>query len=49
MKESCESRVANLLASLDNLPAFEVDKKFAVLIECLQIEKEEIDELEGVN
>ena len=36
MNESCESRVANVLASIDNLPAEAVDCKLELLQKAIE-------------
>ncbi len=43
--EACESRVANLLAGMDNLPEDDYDGKIAVLMECVVEQQQEIEEL----
>ena len=43
--EQCESKVANLLASMDNLPDRDVDGKLRVLIQILEEQQREIEEL----
>jgi hypothetical protein len=43
--EKCESKVANLLASLDNLPSSDVNARFRVLEAVLAIQEKEIQEL----
>jgi len=45
MNESCESKVANLLARLDGLPKADVEGKFRVLIAALEEQEKEISEL----
>ena len=45
MIEQCESKVANLLASMDNLPDRDVDGKLRVLIQILEEQQREIEEL----
>ena len=45
MNEQCESQVANVLASMDNLPAEEVDCKLILLQKAIMILEEEIEEL----
>ena len=45
MNEPCESRVANILACMDNLPAEEVDVKLYQLQKAIMILEEEIEEL----
>ena len=45
MNEPCESRVANILACMDNLPAEEVDCKLFLLQKAIMILDEEIAEL----
>jgi hypothetical protein len=40
--ESCESKVANLLASLDNLPKSAVNQRLEVLIQCIAVQDKEM-------
>ena len=49
MNEPCESRVANILASMDNLPAEEVDLKLIQLQKAIMILDEEIEELKRLH
>jgi hypothetical protein len=42
MVESCESKIANLLSSFDNLPDRDVHGKLALLAKCVEIQVEEI-------
>ena len=41
MVEECESKVANLLASLDNLPSGDVDGKIEVLVEIVELQQKQ--------
>ena len=41
-----EGEVANLLASLDNLPKHDVDAKIAILTKILELQQKQIEELE---
>lgn len=43
--EKCESKVANLLASLDNLPENYWTEKLDVLVDCIAELQREIEEL----
>jgi len=45
--EECESKVANLLASLDNLPSGDVDGKIEVLVEIVELQQKQIEDLQG--
>jgi len=45
MNEPCESKIANVLACMDNLPAEEVDLKLIQLQKAIMILEEEIMEL----
>jgi len=47
MVEECESKVANLLASLDNLPSGDVNGKIAVLVEIVELQQKQIEDLQG--
>jgi recombinational DNA repair protein RecR len=46
LSEGCESEVANLLASLDNLPKLDVDAKIAILTKILQLQQKQIENLQ---
>jgi hypothetical protein len=43
--ESCESQVANLLASLDNLPENDLNGKINVLCEIIAVQDKEVANL----
>jgi hypothetical protein len=43
VEEECESKIANLLASMTNLP---VDAKIAVLLEIIELQQKQIQDLE---
>jgi hypothetical protein len=43
MVEDCETKVANLLASMSNLP---VDAKIGVLLEIIELQQKQIQDLE---
>jgi len=45
--EECESKVANLLASMDNLPSGDVNGKIEVLVEIVELQQKEIEDLQG--
>jgi len=52
--EECESKVANLLASLDNLPSGDVNGKIEVLVEIVELQQKQhslqqkqIEDLQG--
>jgi len=47
MVEECESKVANLLASLDNLPSGDVNGKIEVLVEIVELQQKQIEDLQG--
>jgi len=47
MVEECEGKVANLLASLDNLPSGDVDGKIEVLVEIVKLQQKQIEDLQG--
>ena len=47
MVEECESKVANLLAILDNLPSGDVNGKIAVLQEIVELQQKQIEDLQG--
>jgi len=46
MVEECESQIANLLASMVNLPEADVDGKFAVLQKILELLQGQIEDLQ---
>jgi len=46
VSESCESKVANLLASISNLPQSDFDGKIAVLLEIVELQQKQILDLE---
>ncbi len=46
MVESCETKISNLLASMDNLPEGDADKKFAVLVRCIELQAREIERVQ---
>ena len=46
MVEECEGKVANLLASLDNLPSSDVNGKIEVLVEIVELQQKEIEDLQ---
>ena len=46
MSESCESKVANLLASMSNLPKGDFDGKIMVLQEIIELQQKQIRDLE---
>ena len=46
MVEGCESKVANLLASMSNLPKSDFDAKIAVLLEIIELQQKQIQDLE---
>jgi len=46
MVEECESKVASLLASMDNLPKNDYDAKIAVLCEIIELQQKQIQDLE---
>jgi hypothetical protein len=43
VEEECESKVANLLASMSNLP---IDAKIMVLLEIIELQQKQIQDLE---
>jgi len=45
--EECEGKVANLLASLDNLPSGDVNGKIEVLVEIVELQQKQIEDLQG--
>ena len=47
MVEECESKVANLLASLNNLPSGDVDGKIEVLLQIVELQQKQIEDLQG--
>jgi flagellar biosynthesis chaperone FliJ len=44
--EECEGEVANLLASLDNLPKHDVNAKIAILTKILELQRKQIEDLQ---
>jgi len=46
MIEKCESKVANLLASMDNLPENYWIEKLDVLVDCIAELQKEIEQLQ---
>jgi len=44
--EECEGKVANLLASLDNLPSGDMNGKIEVLVEIVELQQKEIEDLQ---
>ena len=46
MVEECEGKVANLLASLDNLPSSDVNGKIEVLVEIVELQQKQIEDLQ---
>ena len=46
MVEECEGKVANLLASLDNLPSGDVNGKIEVLVEIVELQQKQIEDLQ---
>jgi hypothetical protein len=46
LSESCEGEVANLLASLDNLPKHDVDAKISILTKILELQQKQIEDLQ---
>jgi len=46
MVEECESKVANLLAILDNLPSGDVNGKIEVLVEIVELQQKQIEDLQ---
>jgi len=46
MVEECESKVANLLVSMSNLPKGDFDGKIAVLLEIIGLQEKQIQDLE---
>ena len=46
MVEECESKVANLLVSMSNLPKGDFDGKIAVLCEIIELQQKQILDLE---
>jgi len=44
--EECEGKVANLLASLDNLPSSDVNGKIEVLVEIVELQQKQIEDLQ---
>ena len=46
VEEECETKVANLLASMSNLPQSDFDGKIAVLCEIIALQQKQIQDLE---
>ena len=46
MVEECETKVANLLASISNLPEGDFDGKIMVLQEIIELQQKQIEDLE---
>ena len=46
MVEECESKVANLLVSMSNLPKGDFDGKIAVLLEIIGLQEKQIQDLD---
>jgi hypothetical protein len=46
MVEECEGKVANLLASMDNLPSGDVNGKIEVLVEIVELQQKQIEDLQ---
>ena len=46
MVEECESKVANLLVSMSNLPKGDFDGKIAVLLEIIGLQEKQIQDLQ---
>jgi len=46
MVEECETKVANLLASMSNLPKGDFDGKIMVLLEIIELQQKQIQDLE---
>jgi len=44
--EECESKVANLLAILGNLPSGDVNGKIEVLVEIVELQRKQIEDLQ---
>jgi hypothetical protein len=44
--EECESKIANLLASMSNLPKSDFDAKIRVLQEIIELQQKQIQDLE---
>jgi hypothetical protein len=47
MVEECEGKVANLLASMDNLPSSDVNGKIEILVEIVELQQKQIEDLQG--
>jgi hypothetical protein len=45
--EECESKVANLLARMDNLPSGDVNGKIEVLVKIIELQQKQIEDLQG--
>ena len=46
MTENCESKVANLLVSMSNLPKGDFDGKIMVLQEIIELQQKQVQDLE---
>ena len=46
MVEECETKVANLLASISNLPEGDFDGKIMVLQEIIELQQKQIEDLQ---
>jgi len=46
VEEECETKVANLLASISNLPSSDFDAKIGVLLEIIELQQKQIQDLE---
>jgi hypothetical protein len=46
MSEECETKVANLLVNLDNLPSDDFDAKIGVLLLIIELQQKQIQDLE---
>jgi len=46
MTEDCENQVANLLASISNLPKGDFDAKIGILLEIIMLQQKQIEDLE---
>jgi len=46
MVEECESKVANLLASMSNLPKGDFNGKIGVLCEIIELQQKQIEDLQ---
>ena len=46
VEEECESKVANLFASMSNLPKNDYDAKIRVLLEIIELQQKQIQDLQ---